>query len=470
MSVRDRERSRAPTRLGAAAELLSEDRPEVKHLFCGAAEPSVLLAAGPVDFVLFGVALTVLMLTVAAGSALRHYRWPRLERLVGPGPKLDALDTDLDDERRILDGLLIVRLIASLVLLLVLAGMQTDHPLAPVAEAPLAFVVQLGWALLLFLIGLYGIVRGLARAAPERTLLLTLTAARAMARAVHPFVVVTESVGRVFARAFGLGDEGPVEEAAREDILDAVTEGERGGAIADEEREMIENIIEVRDQAVSEVMTPRTSVFAIPLDTEVDVAVARVIESGHSRVPVYGSNIDDVKGVLYAKDLLALWAVRGKDLPTLAALIRPPVFIPETKKTSALLEELKAAKVHMAIILDEYGGMAGIITIEDIIEEIVGEIQDEYDSEESESLKSVTKLDDTAAVVPAVLHIDELNETLNTRIPESEGYDTIGGFLFSHMGRVPAEGELLEVDGVCFEILEADERRIHRVKVTAIAT
>ena len=424
-----------------------------------------LLASGDaVETIVLITSLIFVIVTVAAGTAIRTFRWPRLEKLLGGGPRIERIESLLKNERAILDGLLVLRLVTSITLLLALLGWfggSTDITGG-------RFLGNLGLSLLVFLGGVYGLVRGLVRHAPERALLLLLTPSRALAAAMSPLVWIMDGIGKVAARAFGLQVNEDEQEEAVEDILDAVSEGERDGAIDDEEREMIENIIEVRDQAVSQVMTPRTSVFGLATDTSLEDAVRAVVEHGHSRIPVYEDTIDNIRGILYAKDLLRHWTNgNGAASTTADEIMRAALFIPETKNTSDLLEELRRGKVHMAIVVDEYGGTAGIITIEDIIEEIIGEIEDEYDTGEDAarpSLKIIAERE--SAEVDALFHIDELNDALHLELPEGDSYDTVGGFLFHRMGRIPEAGESCEFENVRFEILEADERRIHSVKVT----
>jgi CBS domain containing-hemolysin-like protein len=425
----------------------------------------VLSASGPwlADLV-FWVALAVLVVAVAAETALRNFRWPRIEELIGAGARRDAVQVALDDERRLLDGLITLRLLSSFTVVLALLGAFDTWTGTPAASTSGDLPGRIVRVLLLFLVGLHGVVRGIVRAVPERTLLLLLGPVRVTGTLLMPVVWLTDLVGRVTCRALGL-QRAPVQDEARHEILNAVSEGERGGAIDDEGREMIENIIEVQDQEVKQVMTPRTSVFAIPADTPLQAAVRLVAEQGHSRVPVYEGTIDDVRGVLYAKDLLEHWPADGQPLPSLLDVVRKPLFVPETKKTNELLNELRQDHVHVAIVLDEYGGMSGLVTIEDLLEEIVGEIEDEYDRSDEPAEVPVRRLSEHEAEVAGGVHIDDLNETLDLSLTEDDGYDTLAGFLSTRLGRVPQAGETCEFENVRFEILEADARRIHRVKL-----
>lgn len=427
----------------------------------GDAAPGVFLVAGPeVFYAVLGLTLAVLLVAVAAAAALRNFRWPRLERLVGGERRLAPYEEALKRERAILDGLLVARLVASTVLIVLIVQGRSEDLGGP------AFLARLGLVLAIFLFGVYGIVRGISRSMPERILVLLLPAASLLAKICYPLVWLMDGIGVVASRSLGLERRDSEKEEAREDILDAVSEGERDGAIDDDAREMIENIMEVRDLAVTQVMTPRTSVFTIGIDTPSMEALSLVAKRGHSRVPVVGESIDDVKGILYAKDMLARFAEGRDSLPPVKDMMRPAFFVPETKRTSELLQDLKDAKVHLAVVVDEYGGMAGIITVEDIIEEIVGEIEDEYDRVDAVEPPALRITGEGEAEVPANVFIEDLNEALNVSIPEGEDYDTVAGFLFSRMGHVPAPGERCAFDNVEFEILSADERRIHMVKVT----
>ncbi|MCK4602564.1 MAG: HlyC/CorC family transporter, partial [Phycisphaerae bacterium] len=209
-----------------------------------------------------------------------------------------------------------------------------------------------------------------------------------------------------------------------------------------------------------EIMTPRTDIFALPVETPREKAAERIVRAGHSRVPVYEGDLDNIIGVLYAKDLLA-----PTDPPQQAHLreiMRKPYFVPETKVLDDLLREFKARKVHIAVVLDEYGGTAGLVTIEDLLEEIVGEISDEYDAD---AVAPMNRIDSRTAEVDGRLYIDDLNDAMNLAIPEDEDYDTVAGFVFSELGYIPAVGEEVSSHGAKFTVLAADERKITRLRV-----
>lgn len=230
--------------------------------------------------------------------------------------------------------------------------------------------------------------------------------------------------------------------------------------IEQEEKDMIQSIFDFSDTLVREVMVPRIDVAGVTLEAPMLQALEVILKAGHSRIPVYRDSIDNIQGILYAKDLLKYLRDGRTDTP-LAKIVRPAYFIPESKKVDELLQELQQRRVHMAVVVDEYGGTAGLVTIEDLLEEIVGEIQDEYDSEEPtfEAVNSHEYLFD--ARVP----IDEVNKLLDVELP-SEGGDTLGGFIYSQLGKVPAPGDRIEFENVAVEVLSVAGRRIKQVRAT----
>lgn len=228
--------------------------------------------------------------------------------------------------------------------------------------------------------------------------------------------------------------------------------------IEDEEKEMIASIFEFSDKLVREVMVPRIDVAAVSCDTPMLQALEVILKAGHSRIPIYRDTIDNIQGVLYAKDLLKYLRDSRTDTP-ISRVTRPAYFIPESKKVDELLQELQQRKVHMAIVVDEYGGTAGLVTIEDLLEEIVGEIQDEYDAEEP----TVEALNSHEYLFDARVPIDEVNKLLGVELPD-EGGDTLGGFIYSQLGKVPALGDRVEYENVTVEVLSVNGRRIKQVR------
>ncbi|MBL8745143.1 MAG: HlyC/CorC family transporter [Phycisphaerae bacterium] len=260
------------------------------------------------------------------------------------------------------------------------------------------------------------------------------------------------------------------EEQIQEEIISAVAEGERGGQLDENERDMIESIVGFKDRTVEEIMTPRTEIEALELTDDLASIQKFIEERGHSRIPVYQGDLDHIAGVLYAKDLIKYL---GSDPTTfrLKPVLRRPVWVPETKPLTDLLYELRVRKVHLAIVLDEYGGTTGLVTFEDLLEEIVGEIQDEYEP----NTDTVPAIDvnhaDRSADIDARAYIIDANEQLeplNISIPEGEDYDTVGGFALSRFGHIPVAGETLETDEFRVTVLKAEPTRILRVRVAAV--
>ena len=281
---------------------------------------------------------------------------------------------------------------------------------------------------------------------------------------LYPVTAVMQAFDLPIRRLTGLSDqEANNSDSAKQEILQAASEGRAEGAVDAEEVDMIESVIEFGQTHAGQIMTPRTDVFAMPVETLWDQGCIKVVEAGHTRVPVYQDSLDNIIGILYAKDLLG--HIGSDQPPSLRGIMRKPYFVPETMVLNDLLREFKARKVHMAVVLDEYGGTAGIVTIEDVLEEIVGEISDEYDRAEPALVK---RIDRKAAEVDGRLHIDDLNDTFGLDIPEDEDYDTVAGFIFSELGFIPAADETLEAGGARFTVLAADERKITKLRVELI--
>ncbi|PKO23050.1 MAG: hypothetical protein CVU38_06175 [Chloroflexi bacterium HGW-Chloroflexi-1] len=237
-----------------------------------------------------------------------------------------------------------------------------------------------------------------------------------------------------------------------------VTEEET--SIEDDEKEMIASIFEFGETLVREVMVPRIDVVAVPVDMLMRDALDIILKAGHSRIPVYSNSIDNILGILYAKDLLRYLSDGRTDVP-LGKILRAAYFIPESKKVDELLQELQQRKVHMAVVVDEYGGTAGLVTIEDLLEEIVGEIQDEYDVEEP----TVEAVSEHEYLFDARVDLDEVNKLVGVELP-AEGGDTLGGFIYSQLGKVPAVGDRIEFGRVMIEVLSVAGRRIKQVRAT----
>jgi CBS domain containing-hemolysin-like protein len=248
-----------------------------------------------------------------------------------------------------------------------------------------------------------------------------------------------------------------------EEIQEIITAGEEEGIINPAENAMIQSIFHLRDTVVREIMLPRTDMATVEVTDSIRDVIRMIIDCGHSRLPVYEGTVDNIVGLVYAKDLLKYW---GTDVSSfdLRSTLRAPYFIPETKNLEELLQEFKRKRVHIAIVIDEYGGTSGLVTIEDLLERIVGDIQDEYDVEEEWLLPQA----DGSVVADARLPIEELEEYFAIEV-EREMFDTLGGLIFHLTGRIPKSGEEIMYADLCMTILDADERKIRRVRILRVA-
>ncbi len=249
-----------------------------------------------------------------------------------------------------------------------------------------------------------------------------------------------------------------------EDIEYLIELGGEEGVLESERKEMLSGIFEFADTVVREIMIPRTDMVLVKHDATFEDVLKIIVEAGHSRLPVYEDTADHISGLVYAKDLLKFINSKNGKSMILSDFLRAPFYVPETKKISELLADFKKQRIHMAIVVDEYGGTAGLITLEDILEEIVGEIHDEYDSDE----KIIRALDDGSFVCDAKIDIEELEEHLHMTLPDDEGFESLGGYLISILGRIPKKGEHCKADGLHMIILDADDTRILKVKITKI--
>ncbi len=279
---------------------------------------------------------------------------------------------------------------------------------------------------------------------------------------VRPLAYFVGFFSRPFIYLFGgkAPEKGPF--ITEEEIRYLLAAGEKEGVIEREEREMITSIFEFGETIVREVMTPRPDIVAVKADLPLVELIKVIIESGHSRIPIFEGNLDNVVGVVYAKDLLkAGGAANVRDL------LRPAVFIPESKKVAELMHEMQSARTHLAIIVDEYGMTSGLVTLEDLVEEIVGEIHDEFEREE----KMIEKVEENTYIVDGRMAIKDLNDRLKLNLPEEEReYDTIGGFVFTELGKAPSVGNTVRYENLVMSVERILRRRITRVKIVKLPT
>jgi putative hemolysin len=282
-----------------------------------------------------------------------------------------------------------------------------------------------------------------------------------LSKILLPISILLMSISKVIVKIFGtdLNNIGLI--ITEEEIKSVVSVGEEEGVIEEEEKKMIHSIFEFTDTTVKEIMIPRTTVYAVEASKTLNEVWEEMIGNGYSRIPVYEEKIDNIIGVLYLKDIFNVIRERQLD-KAVKYLIREAYFVPETKPLFEMLEEFKKNQIHMAIVLDEYGGTSGIITIEDLIEEIVGDINDEFDGEHDEEIRKVA---DNKYIIDAMLSIERINEEIGLNIPVSEDYDSLGGYIYTALGRVPLEKDIVnnEEDEMELRVLEVDNRRVVKV-------
>ena len=283
-----------------------------------------------------------------------------------------------------------------------------------------------------------------------------------VSKIVMPFVWLLSASTNVLVKITGLGSEKKEEKLSKEEIKSLIEVGQEHGVINETEKNMINNIIEFDDKLAREVMTPRTGVYMIDINDPITEFLDELLDERHSRVPVFEDDADNIIGILHMKDFMLEARKNGFENVNIKNILHPPYFVQENKNIDELFKELKSSKNHIAMLIDEYGGFSGVVTTEDITEEIMGNIDDEYDHEEPE----IKKVDNNTYIVSGLLSLDDLNEHLDLNLV-SKDYNTIGGFLINLMGCIPKinEERTVEYEDVVFRIEEVRERRIEKIKI-----
>jgi putative hemolysin len=301
--------------------------------------------------------------------------------------------------------------------------------------------------------------RAIAARHPTKVLYVLTWPIHVVALLFAPIVGALVGLTRVFAKPFGASPEADVL-VTQEELKALVETGEEQGVLEKEERKMIYSIFELGDTEVREVMVPRPDVVGLDVSVPVREALDTVVRSSHSRIPVFKSSLDDIVGILYAKDLFRLVA-RGRFDQPLKEILRPVFFVPETKKVDDLLREMREQKVHLAIVVDEYGGTAGLVTIEDLIEQIVGEIRDEFEVEE----ERVVLVSENEAVMDARVPFGDVNDSYELGVEPTDDYGTLGGFISHELGRVPRAGDSVRRGNVVLTVESVQGSRASKVRV-----
>ena len=331
-------------------------------------------------------------------------------------------------------------------------------------EATTKAWIWIGSALISSLL-LEGVPSLVARRRARRLVLLLLPITGLLAILFRP---LTWTIERTLG-VFGAEDRPAAGEQLTAELMDVAAEHDREEELGEAEKRMIGRVIDLPDSDAASAMTPRTELTAIESSLSVAGALEIALEAGHSRMPVYGRDLDDIRGLFYVKDVLPLVRAQKElaEMPVVEQM-REAYFVPETMAVLVLLDEMRQRRTHIAVVVDEYGGTAGVVSIEDLLEEIVGEIQDEHD--DKEELGKIERVDDHVVIVEGRVSIDDLNEFFDCSLPEDEDYDTIAGLLFDRLGHIPESGESVELDDLLLEVLKADDRRIRSVRVSRRAS
>ncbi len=419
-----------------------------------------------------GLLATLLFSTLS--YALRIASRVKLEEALDSFRRPAALDDILDKRFDLALSAAVLRLISNVVVILT-AGWYFFLQ-SPDSSPLRAF----GWTIVLavpaLLIMSVAVPQAWAKYAGEHLLAMTWPLLRVTYVLMLPLIRILNVFDEIVRRLAGVSiaedSDTAAADAVDQEILSVVAEGTAEGTVDEEQKKMIEGVISFRDLQVGQIMTPRTEIVAIEIHTPVLEIRDKILKDGLSRVPVFEGTLDNVVGILYAKDLLAFLESPGP-MPSIGQpapanridirkIMRPPLFVPRTKPLRDLLREFRIQQVHMAVVLDEYGGTSGLVTTEDILEEIVGDIADEYERPEAAEVK---KIDERTMEVDARIHITELNRALSLNLPEGGEFQTLGGFVISQLGVIPPKGEVVTYEGVTITVLDAEPRRVKKLKV-----
>ncbi len=400
-------------------------------------------------------------LIAAVAYALHEYSSSKLAAQFERRGKGDQIDSFLAMRSELLLVIPLVRMVLNLTIFIgMIAFFAPPDQVNSWGDVTIALLVTGG------VVAVFGIAIPIswARYAAEILLIYSLPVLKVLNSILKPVRVILDFIDPLVRRLLGApkqtnGDRAPVEQ----EILDAISEGERTGLVNEDQADMIEAVVEFPSITADQIMTPRTDIEGIPIDATLDDVKEFIAEAGHSRVPVYDGDLDHIIGILYVKDLVTFIGTNGDTSFCLRNAVREATFVPESKTVHDLLSQFKSSKIHIALILDEYGGTTGLVTIEDILEEIVGEIHDEHEPFEPDP--QITKIESHVYEVDGRVYIDDVNDQLHLQLPEDEDYDTIGGFVFSTLGRIPDVGDEFEFANTRITIVDAEKTKINRVRI-----
>ena len=417
------------------------------------------------SYVLGALAVLLIVLAnaffVAAEYALVTARRSRLQEFAASGNRRARIALRIMDSPVRFIGTVQLGITVFSILLGAVGEPIVEHWIdEPVLSRGTAFLIA--FALVTYLHVTLGelVPKAVALTKNESTALWVALPVEAVYLATYPLVWFLQSSSNAFTRLFGV-EPAPAGVIAHteQDIRMILAQAEDAGEIEQAEEEMLYKVFDFADKEVSEVMVPRPEVVAVSIDLPPEDALAALVDSPYTRYPAYRGSLDEIVGVLHVRDLFSALHDRGLAQVDLEELVRPPFVVPETKDLAALLADFRRTKQHMAIVVDEYGAMEGIVTLEDLLEEIVGEIEDEFDLPD----ESVERVDERTIRVDGTFPIDDFNEQFRTELP-AEDYHTVAGFVFGQLGRAPERGDEVDYDGIRFQVLEVEGTRIERLQ------
>ncbi len=418
----------------------------------------------------YGVWIVCLICFLAAGTlffsvntiALRIFSRTKLQDAFESVNKKDLADNLVKNAEKLVLTCSLYRLIFNMCILLLLLAVFATGGGVKISDYILTFLI----AIVIFSIFGLAIPHAWAKYAGEKMLSRTYKILVFFSTTAWPILYILQLYDGLVRRLAGVVETTAQErqEERQEEFLNGLEQHRIEGVVDEEEQEMIENVLELSDTTADEIMTPRTDIIAVEADSGLQEVLKTITTAGHTRVPVYEGKIDNIIGFIYAKDLLTEIGKEPSGFK-LRDKIRDAYFVPETKPLRVLLHEFQNQKLHIAVVLDEYGGTAGIVTLEDILEELVGEIADEYEKSEP---KPVKRIDQNTIELDARTYIDDANDEFELNLPEDEDYDTIGGFVFSHLGYIPKTAETFDYENLKFTITSAEARKIRRVRIQLV--
>ncbi len=416
-----------------------------------------------VGLTILGIAVAVLgsLLFSTLTYSLRDFSRARLTDILTRREKIEYVGPTLEHTSDLIFVTAVFRLFSNI---LVLIGvLRLFHEQGYYTVGWQYFLSVLVTALIT-LFSSVAVPHALSRHAAEEIIATFVNLLHGLRAVLVPAVKLMHLTDALVERAAARGATGApakLEHEIEQEIIAAVEEGTKEGVVDEVERQMIESVIAFHNTQVGQIMTARPEIYALDVKSTLEGVKAKVAESGHSRIPVYEGSLDHVVGVLYARDLIRHLGEPAETF-SIRAMMRPAFYVPETKPLVDLLKDFRRQKVHIAIVADEYGGTAGLVTIEDIFEELVGDISDEH---EPAAPAMLVRIDEQTAEADARIYIDELNLQLGLSLPTDAGYDTLGGFVSNTLGKIPEAGTTFEHDGVKYTILDAEPQKVNRVKL-----